>query len=83
VKPTVDIHGLSNEWLSAKNGLPHLVQENRQGWRQAPGAIGFFLGEEASLRRLNGKRLEQVGVDRYRPHSRGRLPAVTLTSPVV
>ena len=45
------------------------VRENRERWRQAPGTIGFFLAEEASLRRLNAKRVEQMGVDRYRPHA--------------
>src|SRR6185503_10983987 len=39
--------------------------------RQAPGTIGFFLAEDASLRRLNAKRVEQMSVDRYRPHAKG------------
>ena len=68
VRPTVDIHGLSNEWLSSKDGLPQLVRNNRERWRQPPGT-GFFLAEEATLRRLNAKRVEQMGVDRYRPHA--------------
>jgi hypothetical protein len=69
VRPTVDIHGLSNNWLSSKDRLPQLVRENCERWRQAPGTTGFFRGEEASLRRLNAKRAEQTGVDRYRPHA--------------
>ena len=63
VGTALDIHGLSNEWLSSKNGLPQLVRENREGWRQASGTIGFFLAEEASLRGPNTKRVEQMGVD--------------------
>src|SRR5688572_14668000 len=69
VGTALDIHGLSNEWLFPEDGLPQLVRENRERWRQAPGPIGFFLAEEASLRRLNAKRVEQLGVDRYRPHA--------------
>src|SRR5262245_10539929 len=70
VRPTVDIYGLSNDWLSSKGVLPQLVRENCERWRQAPGTIGFFLAEYASLRRLNAKRVEQTGVDRYRPHAK-------------
>src|SRR4029434_1139980 len=69
VRPTVDIHGLSDEWLSSKDRLPQLVRNNRERWRQPPGTTGFFRGEEASLRRLNAKRAEQTRVDRYRPHA--------------
>src|SRR5262245_47831813 len=69
VKPTVDIHGLSDEWLSSKDGLPQLVRNNRERWRQPPRTTGFFRGEEASLRQLDAKRAEQTGVDRYRPHA--------------
>src|SRR5499427_5443507 len=67
VRPTVDIHGLSKDWLSSKGRLPQLVRENCERWRQAPGTIGFFLAEYASLRRLNAERVEQTDVDRYRP----------------
>src|SRR5262249_19136466 len=63
VRPTVDIHGLSKDWLSSKGRLPQLVRENCKGWRQTPGTIGFFLAEYASLRRLNAKRVEQIGID--------------------
>src|SRR5213592_732308 len=66
VGTALDIHGLSNEWLSSKDRLPQLVRENRERWRQPPGTTGFFRGEEASLRRLNAKRAEQTGVDRNR-----------------
>src|SRR3954464_9606872 len=69
VRPTVDIHGLSDEWLSCKGRLPQLVRENCERWRQAPGTIGFFLAEYASLGRLNAKGVEQIGVDRYRSHA--------------
>src|SRR5262249_6385568 len=69
VRPTVDIHGLSKDWLSAKDRLPQLVRNNRERWRQPPGTTGFVRGEEASLRRLNAKRAEQTGVDRDRPHA--------------
>src|SRR3990170_7293508 len=69
VGTALDIHSLSNEWLSSKDGLPQLVRENRERWRQPPGTIGFFLAEETSLRRLNAKRVEQMGVDRYRAHA--------------
>src|SRR5262249_25878490 len=70
VRPTVDIHGLSKDGLSSKGRLPQLVRENCERWRQASGTIGFFLAEQASLRRLNAKRVEQIGVDRYRPHAK-------------
>src|SRR5262249_39509433 len=69
VRPTVDIHGLSKDWLPSKGRLPQLVRENCERWRQAAGTIGFFFAEYASLRRLNAKRVEQIGVDRYRPHA--------------
>src|SRR5215510_5390682 len=69
MRPTVDIHGLADEWLSSEDRLPQLVRNNRERWRQPPGTTGFFSGEEASLRRLNAKRAKQTGVDRYRPHA--------------
>src|ERR1041384_6330678 len=59
VRPTVDIHGLSKDWLSSKGRLPQLGREHRERWRQAPGTIGFFRAEHASLRRLNAERVEQ------------------------
>src|SRR3954447_7792677 len=74
VRPTVDIHGLSKDWLSSIDRLPQLVRENCERWRQAPGTIGFFLAEYASLRRLNAKRVEKISVDRYRPRAE-RSPA--------
>src|SRR5687768_14285153 len=69
VKTALDIQGVSNDRLSSKDDLPQLVRENRERGRQAHGTIGLLLAEEASLRRLNAKRVEQVRVDRYRPHA--------------
>src|SRR5262249_43690357 len=63
-------YGLSKDWLSSEGRLPQLVRENCERGRQAPGTIGFFLAEYASLRRLNAERVEQIGVDRYRPHAK-------------
>src|SRR5438093_11041659 len=62
VRPTVDIHGLSKDWLSSKGRLPQLVRENSERWRQAPGTIGFFLAEYPSRRRLSHKRVQQISV---------------------
>src|SRR5262249_24984019 len=81
VRLTVDIHGLSKDWLSSKGRLPQLVRENCERWRQAPGTIGFFLAEYASLRRLNAKRVEQIGVDRYQPHTQRATPSRHVTFP--
>src|SRR5262245_47341871 len=71
VRPTVVVHGLSKDWLSSEGRLPQLERENCERWRQAPGTIGFFLAEDASLRRLNAKCVEQIGIDRYRSHAKG------------
>ena len=50
------------------------MRENRDRWRQCPGPTGgFFLAEEAPLRRLNTERVEQMRVDRYRPHAQGSI----------
>jgi hypothetical protein len=69
MRPAVDIQRVSNEWLSRKGRLPQLRRENCERWRQAPDTIGFFLVEEASLCGLNAKRVEQLGIDRDRPHA--------------
>src|SRR5262245_12474186 len=69
VKPTVDIHCLSDERLTSKDRLPQLVRNNRERWRQPPGTTRFFRGEESSLRWLNAKRAEETRVDRDRPHA--------------
>ena len=61
MRPTVDIHGLSKDWLSSKSRLPQLVRENCERWRQAPGTIGFFLamlvGPQQVSRDLNNNAL--------------------------
>src|SRR5262245_47472973 len=36
VKPTVDIHGLSDEWLSSKDRLPQLVRNKSRAAAPAP-----------------------------------------------
>src|SRR6185436_2541815 len=73
VRPTVDIHRLSKDWLSSKGRLPQLVRKNCERRRQGPGAIRFFLAEYASLRGLKAKRVEQISVDRYRPHAKSSI----------
>jgi hypothetical protein len=69
VRTTLHLHGLSNDCLFVKNGLPQLGREDRERRCQTSGTIRFFLAEEAPLRRLNAKRVEQVSVDRGRPYS--------------
>src|SRR5204862_6922034 len=69
VQPTVDIQSFSDEWLSCKGRVPQLRRENRERWRQAPGTVGFVLVEEASLCGLNAKRIEEMDIDRNRPHA--------------
>ena len=60
VGPAIDVHGLSDERLSAEGGLPQLVREDRdrRPAQAGPGGhrVGFSRGEETSVRRLNPER---------------------------
>src|SRR5262245_65531434 len=49
VRPTVDIHGLSKDWLSSKGRLPQFVREYCERWRLAPGTIGIWLAGSAAV----------------------------------
>ena len=68
VGPAIDVHGPSDDRLSAKCALPQLVRENRErrpSQARAGGhRVGFSRAEEASVRGLDAEHREQVVVDR-------------------
>ena len=53
VGSALDFHGLSNHRLSPKGGVPQLVRENRDRWRQRPTPTGGFLFAEEASQRAN------------------------------
>ena len=73
----IDLDGLSNHRSSAKCALPQLVRQNRYArrkrcWlplrRRRTTHVGFSRGEQAPLRGLDAKRVEQMLVNRCRTH---------------
>ena len=68
----IDLDGLAHHRTSAKRGLPQLVRENDDAWRQRSGLtghrrrtddIGFSAGEQPSLRGPHTERIEQMFVN--------------------
>ena len=68
MRPAVDIQSVSNEWLFRKSRLPQLRRQIASGGARPPTrSVSSWL--EASLCGLNAKRVEQLGIDRDRPHA--------------